>query len=175
MIVRGCDPYNTNYVNHTAKVVSVEKATETVKRQIGGTVKIISGCIFQIRNATLIPTGNSAYWYAIPTTNNSDLLPRVVVAALSSYNGQTITFHLDTMYEWSDIAVMIMWGENDNRAYGAFAVNSPVEAYFNDTPPVTFNPGDPTDPFSSGGTEFVKKGNLCWGLLVTFLLFYVIG
>lgn len=149
----------------SAKILNVESNTVQINHSVGGSVKIIDGCTFSVRNMTIIPTGNAAYWYGVPKTNNTDLYPRVVAAALGSYNGQFITFHLDPQYSFTDMDFMEIRSEGDNRAYGAFAITGNFDRYYNlkkDTPIL-----DPTQPFSGSITTYVTPFNQ--NLFISFL------
>lgn len=128
--VLSCSNLETEFVNHTAKIINVEPANAAVKHQTGGSVKIISGCVFFVRNMTLIPSGHGVYWWGIPVANNTDPYPRVVMAPLGSYNGQGIYFTLDPQYAFHDISIMEMRSEGDNRAYGAWSISGDVATHY---------------------------------------------
>lgn len=164
---RACDPKDLTFVNQTAKIVNVEPETTLVKHKIGGTVKFLTGCSFQIRNFTVIPTGNGVYWYGLPVDNNSDPYPRVVTAAIGSYNGQTVTYNLDPGYDLKDISVMQLWSEGDNRAYGAFGVMGNVSTYFSTRPGSDIDFDDPTNPFNGASSSRSGKLELIFALLVS--------
>jgi hypothetical protein len=166
-----CMPTDVQYVNFTSKVVNVEPANAVIKHQVGGSVKIISGCSFFIRNLTIIPTGNGAYWWAQPKNKSTEPYPRVVAAALGSYNGQSATFQLDPQYSFSDFSILEIRSEGDNRAYGAFALNGKVEDFYDVNKGRTMD-FDPTKPFNSCHKVLVVKGwflfsisSILWSLL----------
>jgi hypothetical protein len=120
----------SKWINHTARIINVGPTDATVKRIIGGSVTITSDCSFAVRNMTLIPSGNAAYWWGIPVDNNTEPFPRVVTAALGSYNGQNVIFNLDSQYSFGDIAIMEIRSEGDNQAYGAWSLSGDVENYY---------------------------------------------
>ena len=160
-----CSPSETKWVNHTARIVNVEPDTATVKHSIGGSVKITSGCTFAVRNMTIIPSGNGVYWWGIPTANNTDPYPRVVMQALGSYNGQSIVFTLDSQYSFDDIAIMEIYSEGDIRPYGAWSISGNISAYYgigNDAT-LGFDPAD----WPSGADKSIPTSVL---LLVPLLL-----
>jgi len=128
--VRSCSPQEIAWVNHTAKLVNVESANVDVKHSVAGSVTITSGCSFSVRNLTIIPTGNGAYWWGIPIDNNTDPYPRVVTAALGSFNGQEVTFFLDSKYSFAQISIMEIYSEGDNRPYGAWAISGNVSSHY---------------------------------------------
>jgi|SRR6478609_258835 len=137
--VWSCSNFETQLVNHTARIINVEPTNAAVKHSVGGSVKIISGCVFYVRNMTVMPSGNGLYWWGIPRDNNTEPYPRVVTAALGGFNGQGIYFTLDQQYSFNDIAIMEMRSEGDNRAYGAWAITGDVKQYYGvdaDTSPV---------------------------------------
>ena len=147
----GCVTTDLKYVNTTSKIIGVEPTSTAIKHMVAGAVKFTTGCSFFVRNMTIIPTGNSAYWYGIPVKNNTDPYPRVVTAALGSYNGQSVTFTLDPQYSFDEISIMEIRSEGDGRAYGAFAVSGKmeeVEAYYKVQKGANVD-FDPTKPFSS--------------------------
>lgn len=124
------DPY---LVNTTAKIVNVEAPNVQISHDISGTVKIISGCSFFVKNMTIVPSGNSVYWYGVPkdnTTKDNDVVSRVVLAALGSYNGQSITFNLDPQYSFSDFKILEIRSEGDGRAYGALSLGGNVDEHY---------------------------------------------
>jgi hypothetical protein len=125
-----CVKTETKWVDFTSKIVNVEPVNVPIKRQIGGSVKILDGCTFYVRNMSIIPSGNGAYWWGVPVKNNTDPYPRVVAAALGSYDGQGIAFSLDPQYSFDDISIMEIFSEGDRRAYGAFGLSGNVSAYF---------------------------------------------
>lgn len=125
--VEACSVTDMKHVNTTAKIISVESASAPIKHSVAGAVKITTGCAFFVRNMTIIPSGNAVYWYGIPLSNTTDPYPRVVAAALGSYNGQSVTFTLDPQFSFSDFIIMEIRSEGDNRAYGAFALDGNVK------------------------------------------------
>jgi hypothetical protein len=129
--LNACSISDQTYVNHTAKIINVEPTNVDLKHFVGGSVKIINGCSFTVRNMTIIPPGNGVYWWGIPSSNDTDVLPRVVGTALGSYNGQIITFNLDPQYSFSQISIMEIRSEGDNRAYGAWSITGNVRDYYN--------------------------------------------
>ena len=146
--VRACNVADQKYVNHTAKIVNVESSTTKIKHSVGGSVKILSGCTFSVRNMTIIPTGNGVYWYGT-TGNNTDGYPRIVASALGSYNGQSIIFSLDPQYSFDDVEIMEIRSEGDGVSYGAFPVNGRVDDFYTANYGANINEDDPTRPFDS--------------------------
>lgn len=129
--VSACVPTDTKYVNHTARIINVEPRTTILKHSLGGSVKIIDGCSFSVRNMTLIPTGDATYWWGIPVSNETEeSYPRVVAAALGSYNGQNVVFHLDPQYSFDKMAILEIRSEGDNRPYGAWSISKDVVQYY---------------------------------------------
>jgi hypothetical protein len=140
-VAQACLQTDTTLVNHTALIINVEASNVDIKHSVGGSVKITDGCRFTIRNLTIIPSGNGVYWWGVPVDNNTQPFPRVVVAAMGSYNGQTAIFQLDPQYSFDQISIMEMRSEGDNRVYGAWSVNGNVNAYYgvsNSAPPLDF-------------------------------------
>lgn len=156
-IVTACSPGdNVPIIGKVAKLINVEPSTTSIKHDVYGSVTFTTPCNFSIRNLTIIPTGNAVYWYGIPVDNKTyaDPFPRVVEAALGSYNGQTQSFTIDPHYNLTAIAVMMMYSEGDNRAYGAFPVMGNVSNYFSNTPSGAGVVLDPNDPMYIGsGTK----------------------
>lgn len=154
--VKACNIADQKYVNHTAKIVNVETSTTEIAHSVGGSIKILSGCTFFVRNMTIIPTGNAVYWYGISSSNNTEGYPRIVPSALGSYNGQSIIFTLDPQYSFDDVAIMEIRSEGDGTTYGAFAVNSRVEEFYSINKGSTTkedDPNDPTRPFDSNSLK----------------------
>jgi hypothetical protein len=159
VIIDACSVTDTKWTNFTSKLVNVEPDNTKIKHQIGGSVKILDGCTFFVRNITVIPTGNSAYWWGIPVRNNTDPYPRVVTAALGSYNGQGITFNLDPQYSFDEISIMEIYGEGDNRAYGAFALSGNISQNYGLTNDPTLNT-DPENPWTNSSNTLTC--NMFW-------------
>lgn len=177
-----CNIQDTKYVNQTAHLVGVEPSNAEVKHTVGGSVKITSGCQFVIKNLTIIPTGNAVYWYAYPIVGNNtgtmpfskkpDVLSRVVLAALGSYNGQTAQFALDPQYSFNDIAIIVMWSEGDNRPYGAFDVNGKVEDFFKKDSSDNINFENPFTSLSVKNFNFFYSGSfylICVAISMLFM------
>lgn len=165
-----CSSQDTKWVNHTARILNVESSDTSLKHAVGGTVQITSGCTFSVRNMTLIPSGNAVYWWGIPVSNNTEPYPRVVTSALGSFNGQPITFTLDSQYSFDDIAIMEMRSEADNRAYGAWAISGNVTAYYgiNNKPNLGVNPEDIASSASPLVPVFWMHGLI---MLITLIIF----
>ena len=139
--VTACDQANMTWANSKAKIMSLQDPTELesqtppgVYHQVSGYVKVLDGCRFEVTNFTIVPSGTSVFFYAIPTIPPTDQEPpylaRIVGAGLGSYNGQSIVYSLQPSYSWSDIAVVLIWSEQDRVAYGAFGVNGKVIDHF---------------------------------------------
>ena len=129
--VRSCSPDDATWIGHTAKIIPVQQTqgdSSSVPRIIGGSVNITSGCTFSVRNMTLIPTGDATYWWAVPNDPNQESYPRVVSAALGSYDGQSVTFNLDQRYSFKDISVMQVYSERENVIYAEWGVSGNVSA-----------------------------------------------
>ncbi len=178
--ILACSPTETTFVNTTSKILNVEPTNAQIKHMVAGSVKIMTGCTFFVRNMTIIPSGNAVYWYGIPKSGTEDPYPRTVAMALGSYNGQSVTFTLDSQYSFNDISIMEMRSEGDNRAYGAFAVNGSIELV-EDYYKVKRGAGldmDPTKPFTSSAVEnFIVAGvsmfalfNFVWYLLALMFI-----
>lgn len=168
-LASACVQSDTKYVNFTSKVLNVEPNTAEIKHTVGGSVKILSGCSFFIRNLTIIPTGNGVYFWGVPVKNGSEPLPRVVAAALGSYNGQSATFNLDPQYSFDDFKVLEIRSEGDNRAYGAFAVNGKVEDIYSVNGGATLD-FDPTKPFNAA-VRISQRSFLLFALILCVAAF----
>ena len=171
VFVYACDPLDVSLTNVSTKIINVEPSNTAIRHLVGGSVKIVDGCTFTVRNMTIIPTGNSAYWYGVPKKNNTDLYPRVVPAALGSYNGQFITFKLDPQYSFTDMSIMEIRSEGDFRAYGAFAITGNVDEYYGLRKGNTLDI-DPTQPFKDSG--FVRVNNSMYSLFFMILLMIIL-
>ena len=170
-----CNVLESKWNNFTSKIVNVEPVATSIKHAVAGSVKIVSDCTFTVRNMTIIPTGNGVYWYGIPVKNDTDPYPRVVLAALGSFNGQTITFSLDPQYSFDDISIMEIRSEGDNRAYGAFAVQKDVLVYYGINKQATLDENkDVSNPFrlSSSSSRVISTSNmsLFWAFMPLLLL-----
>lgn len=127
-----------NLQGETFKIFNVERNDVEVKHSTGGSVKIINECSFSVRNMTIIPSGNGVYWYGYYSAN-TESYPRVVAAALGSFNGQMITFTLDSDYSFKNISAMEIRSEGDSRAYGAFVIRGNITNYYKDTSHITLD------------------------------------
>lgn len=187
--VLACTPQETKFVNLTAKLYNVEPTSSSaVKHTIGGTIKITSGCSFQVRNLTIIPSVN-AYWWGIPvpptnsTTNVTkngisplDPVPRIVDAALGSYNGQTVTFFLNSQWSFADFQIIELHSElgDYQGPLGAWSITGDVPSYYKLSSGATL-PGNPETPWvPNGGMRFKA---LCsgWILLYAVVFVYIIN
>jgi len=169
-IVQACLQTDTTLVNHTALIINVEANNVEVKHSVGGSVKITDGCRFSVRNLTIIPSGNGVYWWGVPVDNNTQPFPRVVLAALGSYNGQSAIFQLDPQYSFKDISIMEMRSEGDNRVYGAWSVTGNVDAYYG----VGANSAAPLDFESSAGVLSRTDASVLFLLLWNFSILYCV-
>ena len=166
------EPKDMKWVNFTSRIMSVEPKNAAVSHRVAGSVKIITGCSFSIRNMTIIPPGGGVYWWGIPVNNNTEPYPRVVMMGLGSYNGQTVTFTLDPQYSFDDIAIMEIYSEYDNRPYGAWALTGNISQYYgidSNNANVDINP---EDPWSTSSAEPVKA-SMGRSMLMGFILVFV--
>jgi hypothetical protein len=164
-VVNSCSLSETTYVNHTADIINVESTTVTIHHQVGGSVKIVTGCTFFIRNLTIIPSGSGVYWWGIPDQNNTDLYARVVPYPLGSYDGQDIYFSIDPQYSFDNISIMELRSEGDDRAYAAWSITGDVNSYYgvdsNSSPPLDFN--------TNNGNK-----NINWNILTLILILIIV-
>jgi hypothetical protein len=142
-----------------------EPPSSKIKRVVGGTVEVINGCTFTVKNMTLIPSSNDMYWYAIPLVKPPDDEPqtaRAVPARLGNYIGNVITFTLDPTISLNDTAVLMIYSEPDFRPVAAFGVKAKVKDYLSIDNEKANLKWDPTDvmntaphPFSSSSSSYL--------------------
>ncbi|KAI3629443.1 hypothetical protein MIR68_012458 [Amoeboaphelidium protococcarum] len=121
-----CDKADQYLVNQTFTLYPASRfSRDGVDRKLGGTIKVIDGCTFQVSNLTIVPAGQNTYWYGIPKgqptaeeagPNGVTLFPRIVNSRLASYNGQVLSFSLSQV-SWSDMDGIGVYTEADNRMY----------------------------------------------------------
>jgi len=173
-ITSACSISDTKWTNFTSKIINVEPNNAAIKHQVGGSIKIINGCSFSVRNMTIIPTGNGVYWWGIPVNNNTDPYPRVVAAAMGSYNGQSAIFNLDPQYSFDDISIMEIYSEGDNRAYGAFSLSGNVSEHFNLAGNNAGLDNDPENPWGSSSSRRINSLSLLFPLVVIMSAFVLL-
>lgn len=84
---------------------------KAIKRDVGGTVKIVDGCKFSVSNFTVSPPCVATYWYGVPRDQaRGKNYPRIVPFVVSGSAGNTLEFNLQD-YKWSDMAGIYLYCE----------------------------------------------------------------
>lgn len=131
------------FTGKTALLTQIpEPKNSKIQRTVGGTVEVLDGCRFRIKNMTLIPSSLNTFWYAVPANTlgpnvmgeQPPYLDRITTSgALGNYNGQTLTFSLNPDMEFNKTAIIMIYSESEFRPFAAFGVTRRVKEYFNNS------------------------------------------
>jgi hypothetical protein len=84
-----------------------------IHRIVGGTMKMLDGCHFEVTNLTISPPCVGTYWYGVARgQKQGDTFPRIVEATVGSFAGQTAQFELKDV-RWADMDGVYLYCENE--------------------------------------------------------------
>lgn len=117
-----CQPSDTTYRGVNAALIN-----QVAKYSISGTVEVIDGCSFTIKEFTFYPPALETYFYGSSSLETSDGF-RIVQDQVAAVNGLDRNFTLSGLtspqtHSWSEFRVLKMFSEVDNSllAYAVLA------------------------------------------------------
>lgn len=181
LVAHACTSNDMQFTGKSALLTPIpEPKTSKIQRSIGGTVEVLDGCRFRVKNMTLIPSALNTYWYAIPVNTlqpnimgeQPPYIDRITTnGALGNYNGQMLTFTLNQDMEFNKTAIIMIYSESDFRPFAAFGVTKRVKEYFNNS---TDTSSLKLDEILDNSGDTIDIGVSGWfSLLVLFISIYI--
>ncbi|KAL4431620.1 hypothetical protein ABPG77_001462 [Micractinium sp. CCAP 211/92] len=102
--------------------VGFEGSLTEMEHNVGGTVKILDDCTFQVTGFTYDGNAPAAYWWGAPSIDNGDIRRsgrRIADTRLEqAYDGATITVTLLDGVSWDDVPYLLLWCEDYYADFG---------------------------------------------------------
>ncbi|EFN50780.1 hypothetical protein CHLNCDRAFT_142500 [Chlorella variabilis] len=106
---------NSPYVGFEGQLTEFE-------HDVSGTVRIVDDCTFEVSGFTYDGQGPDVYWWGGPSTDYSDIRSegfRIVPEQVTrGYDGETVTFTLESGLTWDDVPVISLWCEDFAADFG---------------------------------------------------------
>lgn len=176
LLAVACNSSDTTFTGKKALLMQLpEPSFSKIKRIVGGTVEVINGCQFTVKNLTIIPASTDMYWYGIPLIKPPPEEPqtmRIVAARLGNYNGNIITFALIPEVSFNDLGAIMVYSENEFYSVGAFGVRGKIKDYFNQESEKAQLKWDPTDPLANDAFAYIMSVSLSMSLLYLIVVYW---
>lgn len=155
--------------------VGFEGSLTEMEHNVGGKVRILDDCTFEVTGFTYDGDAPAAYWWGAPSTDNGDIRGsgrRIAEMRVdSAYDGETLTVTLLDGVSWDDVPYLLLWCEEYYADFGHVQlekVSSPSVPEPESPPPLPAvepspvsppAPEAPPSPAVAPGPEGVACGN----------------
>lgn len=180
-VAHACSMGDMRFTGKSALLTPIpEPKTSKIQRIVGGTVEVLDGCRFRVKNMTLIPSALNTFWYAVPAETlepnimgeQPPYMDRITTnGALGNYNGQTLTFTLNKDMEFNKTAIIMVYSESDFRPFAAFGVTRRVKEYFNNSTDTSSLKWD--EILDNSSVADYSNSSINWLYLAIFLVLYM--
>lgn len=110
-----CSKTDMALVGTKVKFTSVPNAIAKIPRQISGSLNITDGCDFTVSYFNIYPPCSGTYFYGVPAGQSGDDYPRVVQAAIGTFDGQTVNYAIQGV-SWKDLDGLRLYCEGEKIA-----------------------------------------------------------
>ncbi|KAL4458957.1 hypothetical protein ABPG75_013822 [Micractinium tetrahymenae] len=132
----------------TSPHVGFEGDLTEMEHNVGGRVRILDDCTFEVTGFTYDGNAPAAYWWGAPSTDNGDIRGsgrRIADQRVEQeYNGDTLTVTLLDGVTWDDVPYLLLWCEEYYADFGHIKLEK--GGFAAPVPPVQESPSPAPSP-----------------------------